>query len=112
MKQVTFGARLRALREEQGLYQKDLAEKLNLTQKTISNYENNERFPDQKTLHKIADLFNVSIDFLLGRTEIRAPIEIVAAHRNDDPMTELPESARQSVLNFIKQIKKELGIDD
>ncbi len=103
---------MRALREEQGLYQKDLAEKLDLTQKTISNYENNERFPDQKTLRKIADLFNVSIDFLLGRTEIRTPIEIVAAHRSDDPMTELPENARQSVLSFIKLIKEELGIDE
>lgn len=109
---MTFGARLRTLREEQGLYQKDLAEKLNLTQKTISNYENNERFPDQKTLHKIADLFNVSIDFLLGRTEIRTPIPTVAAHRSDDPMTELPESARQSVLSFIKLVKEELGIDN
>ncbi|NLY91603.1 MAG: helix-turn-helix transcriptional regulator [Firmicutes bacterium] len=109
---MTFGARLRALREEQGLYQKDLAEKLGLTQKTISNNENNERFPDQKTLHKIADFFNVSIDFLLGRTEIRNPNAIVAAHRSDDPMTELPESARQSVLSFIKLVKEELGIDD
>jgi phosphoribosylcarboxyaminoimidazole (NCAIR) mutase len=63
-------------------------------------------------LHKIADLFNVSIDFLLGRTKIRAPIEIVAAHRSDDPMTELPESARQSVLSFIKLVKEELGIND
>jgi transcriptional regulator with XRE-family HTH domain len=109
---VSFGAKLRALREEQGLYQKDLAEKLELTQKTISNYENNERFPDQKTLHKIADLFNVSLDYLLDRTTIRNPLEIVAAHRSDDPMTELPESARKSVLSFIKLVKEELGIDD
>ena len=109
---MSFGARLRTLREEQGLYQKDLAEKLALTQKTISNYENNERFPDQKTLRKIADLFNVSIDFLLDRTEIRNPIEIVAAHRSDDPMTELPEGARKSVLGFIKLVKEELGIEE
>ncbi|HBL36580.1 MAG TPA: XRE family transcriptional regulator [Firmicutes bacterium] len=109
---MSFGAKLRALREEQGLYQKDLAEKLELTQKTISNYENNERFPDQKTLHKIADLFNVSLDYLLDRTTIRNPLEIVAAHRSDDPMTELPESARKSVLSFIKLVKEELGIDD
>jgi transcriptional regulator with XRE-family HTH domain len=109
---VSFGARLRALREEQGLYQKDLAEKLGLSQKTISNYENNERFPDQKTLRRIADLFNVSIDFLLDRTDIRSPVEIVAAHRSDDPILDLPENARQSVLSFIKMVKEELGIQD
>ena len=109
---MSFGFRLRALREEQGLYQKDLAEKLSLTQKTISNYENNERFPDQKTLHKIADLFNVSIDFLLDRTDIRNPIEIVAAHRSDDPIMELPENARKSVISFIKLVKEELGIEE
>ena len=108
---MSFGARLRALREEQGLYQKDLAEKLGLSQ-TISNYENNERFPDQKTLHKIADFFNVSIDFLLDRTDIRSPIAIVAAHRSDDPILDLPENARQSVLSFIKMVKEELGIKD
>ena len=109
---MSFGAKLRALREEQGLYQKDLAEKLALTQKTISNYENNERFPDQNTLHKIADMFNVSLDYLLDRTTIRNPLEIVAAHRSDDPMTELSESARKSVVNFINLVKEELGIDE
>ncbi|HBG16967.1 MAG TPA: XRE family transcriptional regulator [Firmicutes bacterium] len=109
---MSFGTRLRSLREEQGLYQKDLAFKLDLTQKTISNYENNERFPDQKTLSKIADLFNVSIDFLLDRTDIRNPMEIVAAHRTDDPMTDLPESAKKSVLAFIKLVKDELGIKE
>jgi transcriptional regulator with XRE-family HTH domain len=109
---LSFGTRLRSLREEQGLYQKDLAFKLDLTQKTISNYENNERFPDQKTLSKIADLFNVSIDFLLDRTDIRNPMEIVAAHRTDDPMTDLPESAKKSVLAFIKLVKDELGIKE
>lgn len=109
---MSFGAKLRTLREEQGLYQKDLAFKLDLTQKTISNYENNERFPDQKTLSRIADLFNVSIDFLLDRTEIRNPIEIVAAHRTDDPMTDLPEQARSSVLAFIQLVKDELGIKE
>ena len=109
---MSFGTRLRSLREEQGLYQKDLAFKLDLTQKTISNYENNERFPDQKTLSKIADLFNVSIDFLLDRTDIRNPMEIVAAHRTDDPMTDLPESDKKSVLAFIKLVKDELGIKE
>ena len=112
MSKVSFGSRLRALREEHGLYQKDLALKLDLTQKTTSNYENNERFPDQKTLSRIADFFNVSVDFLLDRTDIRNPLEIVAAHRTDDPMTDLPEKARDSVLAFIKLVKKELGIEE
>jgi transcriptional regulator with XRE-family HTH domain len=109
---MPFGSRLRQLREEKALYQKDLASKLGLTQKTISNYENNERFPDPKILSKIADLFNVSIDFLLDRSDMRNPMEIIAAHRTDDPMTDLPENARKSVLAFIKLVKEELGIKE
>jgi transcriptional regulator with XRE-family HTH domain len=109
---MSFGARLRQLREENNLYQKDLASELGLTQKTISNYENNERFPDPKTLSKIADLFDVSIDFLLNRSDMRNPIEIIAAHRTDDPMTDLPENARKSVLAFIKLVKEDLGIEE
>ena len=63
-----FGSRLRKLRKENNLRQKDLAEKINLAQTTIANYEKNARFPNQETLNDIADYFKVSLDYLLGRT--------------------------------------------
>lgn len=64
--------RLRDLREEKGLTQKDLAQILGLSSKsTITNYEQNNRDPDYETLIKIAKYFEVSIDYLLGQTDKR-----------------------------------------
>lgn len=51
-----------------GLTQADMAEKINISKSTVSMYENGNREPDFETLEKIADFFNVDIDYLLGRT--------------------------------------------
>ena len=61
--------RLRELREKKGISQLRLATALNTTQNTISRYETGEREPGIAELIKIADYFNVSIDYLVGRTE-------------------------------------------
>ncbi len=61
--------RLKELRERNNISQVKLAMDLNLNQNSISRYENEEREADYKTLIALADYFNVSVDFLLGRTE-------------------------------------------
>jgi transcriptional regulator with XRE-family HTH domain len=61
--------RLKELRLKNHLSQVRLAMELNMTQNTICRYENQTREADYKTLVKIADYFNVSIDYLLGRTD-------------------------------------------
>lgn len=61
-----FGSRLKELRINKKMSQNELAKKLNVTQKTISNYEKNERFPDEHMIVKIATFFNVSTDWLFG----------------------------------------------
>ena len=60
--------RLKELRESRGISQVRLAIELDLNQNTISRYENGVREADYKTLIAIADYFNVSIDYLRGRT--------------------------------------------
>ena len=60
--------RLKQLRKEKNISQLKLAFDLNMSQNTISRYENCEREADYACLIKIADYFNVSIDYLLGRT--------------------------------------------
>ena len=60
--------RLKELRKKKGLSQLRLATELNTTQNTISRYETGEREPGIDELIKIADYFNVSVDFLIGRT--------------------------------------------
>lgn len=61
--------RLKELRERKNLSQVRLAIELNLNQNSISRYENGEREADYKTLIAIADYFQISIDYLLGRTD-------------------------------------------
>ena len=61
--------RLKDLRKMKRISQLKLALDLNMNQNTISRYENMEREADYETLIKFADYFNVSLDYLLGRTE-------------------------------------------
>jgi transcriptional regulator with XRE-family HTH domain len=68
---TTFGERFKQLREERGLNQPEIAKKLGVIKQTISNYENNNREPEFSDLVKIADFFQISIDYLLGRTDKR-----------------------------------------
>lgn len=63
--------KLKELRKEKGISQLKLAMDLSMNQNTISRYETEERQADYETLIKIADYFNVSIDYLFGRTENR-----------------------------------------
>lgn len=61
--------RLKQLRKERQISQLKLAFDLNMNQNTISRYENMEREADYATLILFADYFNVSLDYLLGRTD-------------------------------------------
>ena len=61
--------RLKELRKKNGISRLRLATDLNTTQNTLSRYETGEREPGIDELIKIADYFNVSVDYLIGRTE-------------------------------------------
>ena len=63
--------RLKQLRKEKKLSQLRLAIDLDMNQNTISRYENMEREADYETLIRFADYFKVSLDYLLGRTDIK-----------------------------------------
>jgi transcriptional regulator with XRE-family HTH domain len=65
---MTFGKRLRSLRKQKNMTQKDLADIFKLSESTIGMYERDEREPSFEFVKRIADLFNVTTDYLLGRT--------------------------------------------
>ena len=65
--------RLKILREEKELLQSDLAQIIGVTQKAISNYEAENRDMSTEVLKKLSDFFEVSIDYLLGKSDIRNP---------------------------------------
>ena len=61
-------SRLKALRLSHQMTQKELSQRLNVTPKVVSFYELGQRRPPQETLVKIASIFDVSVDYLLGVT--------------------------------------------
>lgn len=67
---TSFATRLKALRERQELNQGQLARELGISRGSISFYENGDRIPDIETFDMICDFFNVSYDYLLGKSDL------------------------------------------
>ena len=65
MNENTFSKKLISLRKKYNFTQQDLADKLGISNKTISRWETSESYPDIDLLPKISDIFHVSIDYLL-----------------------------------------------
>ena len=68
---ATFSLRLRELRQERGLKQREMAEICGLKLRGYQQYEYNESYPEVPGLVALADYFNVSLDYLMGRSDVR-----------------------------------------
>ena len=90
-----IGTRLKVLRKTRGLNQAQFAEKVELRQSTISQFERDQRTPSTKALHKISKAFGLSIDDLLGST--------LSAPRDEDDLIDA------ITFNLRKLDKKELA---
>lgn len=66
---IKFSENLKALRHSKNVTQYALSRECGITVRTIIRYENGERIPDIETACTLADYFNVSLDYLCGRTE-------------------------------------------
>lgn len=66
-----LGNRIKALREELGLKQEELANKMSVSPSSIGMYETNKREPNNELILKLAQFFNVSTDYLLGKIDTR-----------------------------------------
>lgn len=74
-----FGDNLAELREDRGLTQKELGQILHVTGGTISNYEQGVHYPDLEKLIELADFFNVTTDYLLGRVDNNLSPDVFSA---------------------------------
>lgn len=105
--------RIKFLREEKGLYQKDLAKLLNVSVPAINYYENEKRAMDTKTALILAEHFGVSVDYLLGKSDIRNPqpnnddlldlAKVGFTKENYNPPTEKQKEAIRTILETIMQ---------
>ncbi len=110
-----FGNVLKELRNEKHLTGEELGKKLNVTKVAISNWENGNRTPDTDMLKKIANYFEVSLDYLLGRTDERnlnkekpklsESITTISAHRINGDIDNLPDEAVEKINDYIEMIK-------
>lgn len=105
----SFGQRLRQLRIEKNLTQEELANNFGLHKTRISQYELNKRQADDEMKKKFARFFNVSLDWLMGLTDVRNytedPDKTIALHSDTD-YDELPKEAKDEINNFIEYIKQ------
>lgn len=69
MKDKILPKRLRELRDKNGYKQNHVADKLGIRSNTLSGYENGKRSPDPDMLVKLAELYNVTTDYLTGRSD-------------------------------------------
>lgn len=107
--------RLKQLREEKRLTQKELAFELSIGSKTISDYERESSSPDNDTLMIIAKFFNVSADYLLGLSDERTPpttkeklsgVQLALFNQTEN----LSEEQMKDVLKYIEFLKAKEGL--
>lgn len=117
----TIGARLKKLRTDRELTQEDVAKHLGIARATLASWETDRREPDGETLRQLADFFNVSLDFLLCRTDdphgtfapdpddpnAAAVAKIAAALQADPELLEFWQelSRRQDLQLMFKQVR-------
>lgn len=70
---MSFGTNLKKIRQDNDLTQEELAKKINTSRSNIANYENDKNMPSIDILEKLSEILNCSIDYLLGKSDIKKP---------------------------------------
>lgn len=101
-----FPYRLKQLRENADLTQDELAKKLNLTQSTIAYYESGRKMPTLENTKAIAELFDTSLDYLLGLSENQNKETIEKTKEITSIADELSEEIHELSPESLKDLKK------
>ena len=105
-----IGNRMKSLREERNWSQAELAEKLEITRMSINNYEAGKRVPDANLVVKMADLFQVSADYLLGRSGFVDQADKEASNKLvDELITAVDKTGDSSIRPVLHWITKLLN---
>jgi transcriptional regulator with XRE-family HTH domain len=102
---MNFGKRLRDLRKNKDLNQTDLAKVFDVSQSTIANYELGNKEPSHDMLLKLADFFNVSLDYLLGQTNDPRPIDQVN-EENKQRISKALKDEEPELVEFWQELKE------
>lgn len=104
MKKTTFSTTIRALRKKSGYTQAEVSDKLNIQRQTYCNYENACRTPPLEIIIALANLYHVSIDYLvLGAvSEKEKSAKALAKDKLYDEFSSLSKGTQREVLEFIR----------
>lgn len=103
-----FSDRLKELRKHHNMTQEDLAKALNIGTSTIAMYENNIRKPSYKMLLKMANFFDVSIDYMTGEKEDFQTVEGVS--NIIKILNKLDSDEQQQIIDFIQFLANKKNI--
>jgi transcriptional regulator with XRE-family HTH domain len=107
---VIFIERLKQLREAKNMTQLRLAMELNVSQETISGYEIGKAVPPAEMLVKLADTLDTSVDYILGRTDIKSTLRASELSEQEAEILTIlrkqPEDKRIFVFDLIKGLEK------
>lgn len=104
-----FNVKLKALREDRHLSQQDLANILRVKQSAVGNWESGTRVPNMETIGKLADFFDVSIDFLMGRTEKKEPAAGNGDKLNPNTVIFCDKNGEKRVLQYSEEQMRKLN---
>ena len=107
---MEFSERLKDLRKQAGLTQVDVAEKLGISQPAYASWERGVKKPTQDNLVKIAQILNVSVDYLVGNSEERIDeldnIELLFRMNSKGLTEEEKEILKKELIEFMEERKK------
>lgn len=103
MGNCNFGTRLKNIRNENKMTRKDLADRLNLAVSTIGMYERGERNPNFEILEHIADIFNVDIDYLLCKSDIKNKYQFSKIKKPSTPKKRVLTAEQEADLKYITE---------
>lgn len=97
--------RLKELRLSRGLLQSDIAKVINKSERTVGFYETGERDMGTETLGILADFFDVSVDYILGRDTINEPIPIAASMKDNLDISDMDENDKKVIMDLYNLYK-------
>ena len=104
----TFVERVKELRLEKGLTQQELANFFYLNKSSISRYEKDKQIPELETLEKLSDYFEVSLDYLLGKSDIKNPEKAIKLNTSNSISTKGLSDENIKLINaMINQLKNQ-----
>jgi transcriptional regulator with XRE-family HTH domain len=106
-----FAKRLKKLREEKGLSQRELAKQVNIAHSTLGMYEIGEREPDFKITSRLASYLNTSVDYLVGLTDDPHPVDDIKKAKVPDLDAPLRQKSLAEAFYKISEMSWEFDLD-